>query len=597
MAAAAREPTTGHKRGPGRPSRGAMPAAKKQKTAAFTPTRDSSAAPSPAAHSPVSEKKSGGLVAKLSDVKPLPVLLEPQPLSLSDDEYQSLSSSAVLPASLERSRMRWISKGVFERYWVKPEGGKNGKPPPPNNPDAKWMKSRGECRIRIEPHLFVADMYVEDRGKPPGAAPKQPIPQYRPTQQHGAQQHQNRPLPPVLLPPSSGQNVTGAPPKSQAPQRPQEPGPRVPHASSSTASSPPVPQQGPKPDPVISLLATRASNDPQLKALMKEVATGNATQDQLKVFQKHIDELTAIISKQRQHEEDSTAKGFQQANVIQHDGPSDTQPSIASQAAPPQPLKPPIHPAAQQPPPHYGQQQTWSAPIPAPTNLPVILAFKDAGATEDRFLFPQHSILEALSPQHLLVSFMVTRKVHQAIDTTYLDLNTEYWQPVTIMIEVAYGREELLNCIRRWVKPAEEVRKHMESIMLTCKRVPDCFLALRLPFKSTATAESGAISKEATPILEDRSRPKAGAKAAKKAAAAPKGEPDAVRRQAGHQAADSITVHPKDSNGSPVLGMTPDKPVMSNDTAADQADGAADGEGGGRPRRTTRKSVRISDAQ
>ncbi|KAM3418917.1 hypothetical protein BST61_g4875 [Cercospora zeina] len=572
-----------------------MPAAKKQKTAALTPTRDSSVAPSPAAHSPAPEKKSAGLVAKLSDAKPLPVLLEPQSLSLPDDEYQSLVSSAVLATSLERSRLRWISEGVFERYWVKPEGGKNGKPPPPNNPDAKWMKSRGECRIRIEPHLFVADLYVEDRGKAPGAASKQPIPQYKPTQQHGAQQYQNRPLPPVLLPPSSGNPSTGAPPKSQTPQRPQHPGPRVPHASSSTASSPPVAQQGPKPDPVISMLATRASNDPQLKALMKEVATGNATQDQLKVFQKHIDELTAIISRQRQDEEDSTAKGFQQASVIQYDGPSDTQPSIASQAASQQPLRPPVHPAAQQAPPHYGQQQTWSAPISAPTNLPVILAFKDAGATEDRFLFPQHSILESLSPQHLLVSFTVTRKAHQAMDTTYLDLNTEYWQPVTIMIEVAYGREELLNCIRRWVKPAEEVRKHMESIMQSCNRIPDCHLALRLPFKSTATAESEEVSKEGTPILDDRPRQKAGGKAAKKSASAPKGESDAARRQSGTHAAETIAVQSKDSDGSQALGMIQDKPVVPNGTAADQADGATDGEGGGRPRRTTRKSVRINE--
>ncbi|GIZ40336.1 hypothetical protein CKM354_000368000 [Cercospora kikuchii] len=595
MAAMADEVTTGHKRGPGRPSRGAMPAAKKQKTAAFTPTRDSSVAPSPVANSPAPEKKLSGLVAKLSDARPLPVLPDPQPLSLSDDEYQSLISSAVLATSLERSRLRWISEGVFERYWVKPEGGKNGKPPPPNNPDAKWMKSRGECRIRIEPHLFVADMYVEDRGKPPGAASKQPIPQYRPMQQHGSQQYQNRPLPPVLLPPNSGQNGPGAPPKSQQPQRPQQPGPRAPHASSSASASSSIPPQGPKPDPVISMLATRASNDPQLKALMKEVATGNATQDQLKVFQKHIDELTAIITKQRQDEEDSTAKPFEQGNMIQYDGPSDTQPSIASQATLQQPLKPPIHPAAQHPPPQYGQQQTWSAPLPAPTNLPVILAFKDAGATEDRFLFPEHSILEALSPQHLLVSFIVTRKGHQAVDTTYVDLNTEYWQPVTIMIEVAYGREELLNCIRRWVKPADEVRKHMESVMRSCERVPECHLALRLPFKSTATAESEEVSKEATPVLEDRARPKAGAKAAKKAASAAKGEADAARRQSGNQLAESITVQPKSGSKVQVPGTMPDKPALHNATATDQADGAAEGEGGGRPRRATRKSVRISE--
>jgi hypothetical protein len=47
------------------------------------------------------------------------------------------------------------------------------------------------------------------------------------------------------------------------------------------------------------MLATRASSDPELKALMKEVATGKATQEQLKVFQKHIDELGAVIQAQK----------------------------------------------------------------------------------------------------------------------------------------------------------------------------------------------------------------------------------------------------------------------------------------------------------
>ena len=50
------------------------------------------------------------------------------------------------------------------------------------------------------------------------------------------------------------------------------------------------------------MLATRASSDPELKSLMKEVATGNATQEQLKVFQGHIDELTKVINEKKKSE-------------------------------------------------------------------------------------------------------------------------------------------------------------------------------------------------------------------------------------------------------------------------------------------------------
>lgn len=521
-------------------------AAKRQKTG-------SPAVESPAAVATTSTK---GLISKLSDNKPLPTLAEPQPLDLSPDEYQTVAASAVLAAALEQSRRSWVSDGIFERYWVKPEGGKNGKPPPPDNPDVKLMKSRGECRIRIEPHLFVAEMYVEERAKAP-VAPKQPISHYRP-----AQQYQHRGLPPTIPP---GQ-----------PQIPQQSPPRVPQASS------PAPQSGTKPDPVISMLATRASTDPELKSLMKEVATGHATQEQLKVFQKHIDELTAMVTRQKQDQDDSTAKAYQQPNTIHYDGQADMRVSSTlngtMQLAPGTQPYPPAQPGQQ--PQQHGQQQPWVAPA-----LPVIIAFKDVGATEDRFLFPQHSILETLSPQHLLVSFIVIRKGHQAADSDGLEPNAEYWQPITIMIEVAYGREELLNCVRRWVKPAEEVRSYMEGVMQRCERAPDSHLALRLPFKSTVVTEKENVSKEATPVVEEhvKTRPTAKATKTKKGGSMLKTKTD------GEAAAPAQTSAMKSEKAaSPVMPLQQVEPSQTTEPPVEV-------DTGGRPRRATRKSVRISE--
>lgn len=129
------------------------------------------------------------------------------------------------------------------------------------------------------------------------------------------------------------------------------------------------------------------------------------------------------------------------------------------------------------------------------------MAFTSAGATEDRFLFPQHSILESLSPQHTLASFIVTKKGREAIDAKDLDPDIEYWQPVTIMVEVAYGREEILRCIQRWVKPADTVRTHMQEIMDRCTRAPETYLAMRLPLRGSAAAEyeDPALLRDATP--------------------------------------------------------------------------------------------------
>lgn len=49
-------------------------------------------------------------------------------------------------------------------------------------------------------------------------------------------------------------------------------------------------------DPVILLLASRAADNAELKALMRIVATGNASQEQFRIFQRHIDELVAQVN-------------------------------------------------------------------------------------------------------------------------------------------------------------------------------------------------------------------------------------------------------------------------------------------------------------
>jgi hypothetical protein len=142
------------------------------------------------------------------------------------------------------------------------------------------------------------------------------------------------------------------------------------------------------PDPVISMLATRASSDPELKALMKEVATGKATQEQLKVFQKHIDELGAVIQAQKLKEAAEEVKREIKPSVTPIQGSTTPQPALPQavpQAVPnaawqQQPLQPPP------------VQQYVPPPPPPPSE--VVFAFTLAGATEDRFLFPQYSILE-----------------------------------------------------------------------------------------------------------------------------------------------------------------------------------------------------------
>lgn len=388
------------------------------------------------------------------------------------------------------------------------------------------------------------------------------------------------------------------------------------------------------------MLANRASSDPELKALMKEVATGAATAEQLKVFQGHIDDLTKIINEKKKKEEEEAAAAEakkapeQRQESIRYDGAADQRPPQPHQQSP-----------AYQP---QQQHQPWPSPAPAvqspvppgpPAAPPVILQFTTPGATEDRFLFPPNSILESLSPQHLLCSTLVTRKGIAAADPSTLTPLTEYFQPVTFMVEVAYGRESLIELIKKHVKPADEVRKHMEDVMARCTRAPEAHLALRLPVKGAEGAETEEERAEEEGKLAEEMKKKVGVshgpnvKYVKKPG--PKkgegGRPVGVKNGegGGKKAASAVASTMAKEIGATVAGAqapastgqegsmgqagkadatSEEKPIgtgmakeasvaggdVKQDDTEKQPEPDAD-EGSGRPKRAVRKSVRISE--
>ncbi|KAI7200624.1 hypothetical protein KC318_g4332 [Hortaea werneckii] len=595
------------------------PAAKKAK---LSPVEQSTpATPVATVNSQAVDKGSARLPSKILDGKPLPTLPDPQPASLPDTEYQSVAASAVLATSIARSQQRWTGDGIFERYWRKPETGKNARPPPPNNPDPKWMKHKGECRIRIEPHIFECQMYLEEKPRVAPVPPKQYLQpgqqamygqQYRQQQpyqpayaqqQQQTQYGQTRAPPPVQQPlhqPTQPARTLPAPP-AQTPQRPPSQQPPPPQPRPQQSSPTPQPGQKANPDPVIGRLAARASSNPELKVLMKEVAAGNASAQQLGVFQKHIDELQRQIKEeqdlkeaeekrkakeaelaksQAKKEEGGREQGTgdrskgstplpsaprplqqqqqqppQQANTPQthpppaqqpytpstqpHQGNSQLQQQPASHPSaavqrPPKPTLTPTPTTAQHPSPAVPSPSTQQAqpppPPPPPGPPPVILSFSTPNSTEDRFLFPRTAILERLTDNHHLVSFLVTRKGSEAasfsptnatgttntpstipaataIDLTpttsnpgtstsplFLSFDPEktYYQPVTLMLEVKFGLETLVQHVRRWLLPEDQAREGMEKVMRECERAPEGCLPLRLPVKSAAGAGSGA---------------------------------------------------------------------------------------------------------
>ncbi|KAL2823648.1 hypothetical protein BDW59DRAFT_148430 [Aspergillus cavernicola] len=370
--------------------RASSPAQSQQaKRKASTPAVAASPAPTP---NPPPETVEPPLPTKIKDADAIPILPSAQPACLSPKEYQSIAESAVLLASLERSKKKWLSDGILERYWTKPKKTKReqleGK-----NPPKESMSKVGSCNIVVGPHLFDAVLYtVKDPNAPP---PVQYTPTQRPMVHYGhpnnfQQYHpyphtpaQNqRPPPPQAShgtpPAQQGYPQANRPPPPQPARTPNNQTPQRPSGPQSTQrptsnQNPPTQPPKPNPDPVIQMLATRAAQDPELKALMRLVASTNATQEQLRTFQAHIDELNAIIrAREQQQRRQQQQQPQQPQQAFQPPTPSPAQPSPRPSQpkaqAPPQPptQRPPQPPPAtpQQQPPQPDQQ------TPAPQSLP-----------------------------------------------------------------------------------------------------------------------------------------------------------------------------------------------------------------------------------
>lgn len=521
--------TPGKKRGPGRPRKSSLePATKRAKRFSEIESHNS-----PDGHS--LDKKPRSLPTKLSNSQTLPCLPIPQDLDLPDTEYASLATSGVLSSSLERSRISWTHAGVFERYWTKPETGKAAAASPANNPDYKSMKSRGRCRLRIEPHIFEVEIFVTERPRPVVQKALPAKQQNYMQQWHHAHQHSA----PTATPQQANSISSGG-----------------------TSHGRPVPDQ------VMALLAERIDANPKIKALMDKVAAKRASTPEQKEFDRYIAEL-------QKSSDGAKAVKPQEQNRAFGQTPENAQL------------------------PHNQQQQNSQAiqAPTAPTGPPeVCFAFMTPGACQDRFLFPQNAIVELLTPQHMLASFFVTRKGSDAVDPAGFDVHKSYFFPVTIMVEVAYGREGILGDVRRWVHPAAEAREYMKTVIATCERLSPSHLALRLPLKSSADSSSMPNSHAGTPLPEEKAKKKRESKLHMPAAMFKKRgvpvEPDTdanAAQQTSNTKVDTANVKVP-ATGLAHLDGKPDV-LQSQDPVKDEA---ASGDTR-RSTRTTRKSSRLSE--
>lgn len=277
-----------------------------------------------------------------------------------------------------------------------------------------------------------------------------------------------------------------------------------------TQQQPPSAQPAPKPaqDPVIQMLAQRASINPELKVLMKIVASGEASKAQLTVFQGHIDDLTNILARQNGNK----SHALQQPSVTPASQPprpyaQPPAPAPAPNAPVQRPMAQSPRPPAQQPYPSHPTTYPYHAqpqnlptnpalpptrpkaptpPKPPPQLKGICIEFTSPESLGDRYRFPRNSLL-SYAPLGRLVtaSFLVVR----AGDDSRPDFvrTEQYYQPVTVMFSCASAR--VLEPLARVVASVEEVRAFMEGVMGTARPAPGARLALRVPANNDGGAD------------------------------------------------------------------------------------------------------------
>ncbi|KAI9641048.1 hypothetical protein NHQ30_010476 [Ciborinia camelliae] len=497
---------------PARSSRGGEPANKKR--TATPPDRSTPATPQPQSTTPqpVEETLPKSIVAGM----PLPTVDEPQSENLSSKDFQSISESGVLAESLQRSRQKWVSEGIFEKYWTKPTKKKGVPAEPLNNPGKDTMTKLGTCQITIEPHVFDATMYaikepksafqpaqqqqqmsrpIIQYGPPNGVMPppapiqapspvqQKPVQATQPTKQMIAPNNSAPTAPMVSTPLSASQAppMTSAPMSGQGPNNSNTNFPQPPSTVSSAQPAPPA-QSNKSADLVIQMLAERAATDADLKGLMRIVANGEASAVELRKFQNHIDELNQLIKARQPAAQSSLNTNSQPPPTppptAQPNGPQNT-PVVNKPTPPPTPTPAPA-------PPQQPQALRSKGPVAPPKPDISGVVFEFHGGNGDRYLFPKYSILDYLPGGHVIASFLIVRKGSSSDSPSY-DPQLDYYQPVTIRLYTHQGKQ--LDSLQRVVASPDEVRRYMDDIMDNMTRAEYVLLAMRLPKDSESEKE------------------------------------------------------------------------------------------------------------
>ncbi|EOA81336.1 uncharacterized protein SETTUDRAFT_122975 [Exserohilum turcica Et28A] len=534
-----------------KPARGTKASLKRKRTSLPAQEPTPSTPPVPDG-TPLPPKQT--LPLRIVDGAPLPTLPEPQPLDLPSSEWQTIQQSGVLETSFERSKAVWLSGTnfrTFHTHFSQPKklADRTDEDKAKAQRQKELLKNfpqigadRVVVKLVIEPHTLPIKLYgPREVGKP--AHKKTPAPSpYPPWPNHNYNHGQ----------PNQHTKYHHGPPIQQKPQ-PRPPPPPPPKPVQVAPPPPATPAPTPAPDPVIHMLAARAGTDPELKAVMKIVAAGSASKEQLEFFQSHINELTAILARQKEEK----------------------LPKAAPMPPAPKPAPPPPPPAPKQtaPPPPPRPVPVYNPP-PRTTYRPLVFSF--VHGSEDKFYFPSYSFMEWLpNGTGAKLSFLITKmkpkadpapeppstpapkstpapapapaptptpapptppnamtptpnnanpahtpiqpaapapstpavppkppqRIEDFDEMNEID-NIELYQPVTVLLLIEKDEgDEIASALPRSIRPPHVVEKYMNAVFDRCKRADETYLAFRLPRDADEVPEKRARSGDGTPSV------------------------------------------------------------------------------------------------
>ncbi|KAI9834600.1 MAG: hypothetical protein M1826_000002 [Phylliscum demangeonii] len=291
-------------------------------------------------------------------------------------------------------------------------------------------------------------------------------------------------------------------------------------------------------DPVIQGLANRAATDNSLKELMKVVASGGASPEQLRVFQCYIDDVTASAratwpAPAPAESADSplatgasggrpplTASGTPTPNQPTPAMPRPELGSAPSRSAPENPpsysRRGPAGTEAASRTPYSARPQPGPDPISPIANAPLkttAVVFAFSAGSGDRYLFPKHSILEFMSQgTHVVASFLVLRPAGDRSEPSppsssssssrarYYDPALDYYQPVTVQLSASSAK--VLDPLAKVVASPAQARAYMTEVMANTARAEESCLVLRLPRSPTAAGLQRSTSKGEAAVVK-----------------------------------------------------------------------------------------------